>query len=1034
MSALDATAARSLLVDDLARFLVGPVEDAETIPERALDRYHTGYLSPTGTYASPEEDDAPDGGDDFQGDDTLVLANIGRQGAMGLTFQVSPGRPLEVVAAWADYTAETGKDGKPSWTRMPREMRMPFEPQVKPESTVLGERDGVEVQARVRNRGVALSVTVTLVNRRADPPASDRATTDPHAYQARLEIRASDGAAVFLPRRPEGAGTDPEFWNHELLYGHVRSFAVGHGCSVGWETADGADERASVLFTRWIPSFEVRKASADVMKGDPALHLELLADPSRRDTTCETLERIPEAYEEWIRGLTDGLPEKVATYPADHQRQIRDAAVRNIGSCADAARRMRSGIRFLREDDVAWSAFCLTNRAMALAMRQARIDEPRWRAFQLAFLVLAIESTALPTHPDRGILDLIWFPTGGGKTEAYLGLAAFSMFYRRLSDPGRPPGTSVFSRYTLRLLTVQQFERAARLVCACEILRQAGYVPGDVPFSAGLFVGEGATPNTMDEAERVIRSRDPVESGTSTLPLRECPWCGGDIDTHQEIQDGHLLTRCADASCRFSSGLPLVVVDEELYAHPASIVVATVDKFARMAWEPRIAKLFGAGSGAPAPDLVIQDELHLINDALGTMVALYETAIDHLCSGGGGRPKVVGSTATIRRADRQAQGVFDRKVAVFPPSGLRGDDSFFYREDLEHPGRLYVGVHAQGRSPKHTLARVLGTLAQSSVQIDDPKVRDPFHTIVAYFNSLRELGGALVLAEDDAQRYIDSMPVETPPRHLRNIEELTSHLPSHRIPETFERLSTAILGASGREQLDREALDLVLATNMISVGIDVDRLGLMVVHGQPKTTAEYIQASSRIGRPPESAGLVVTIYNWTRPRDRSHYERFVDYHSAFYRHVEATSVTPFAARARDRALHAVLVALARLGPPDLAADDSAALVRDGEIRDQVVRLAEVIADRARKVDPAEADATRAQLDRLIHAWEAEAEDGTLSFQGRPGRMRSLLRSPERNGDRGLWPTPQSMRDVDPPSPVSLLRSSEIREIRDRRRQ
>ncbi len=1029
MSDLDAKAARSLLVADLERFLVGPLEDREVIGERASDRYHTGYLSPSGTPMSAEEDDGGGSSDDDHADDVLVLANMHQQGAMGFTFQVASNAPtLRVTARWAEYEPA----GEDQWARRPVTVSSILRASAGRPDSVLAEQDGVEISTRVRLRQDVYSVTVTVVNRR--PGTGDGRTHrdkdhDPNIYQVILDVVAEDRSPAFVARPANGVLEDPEYWNFELLYRNVRAFAVGHGCSPGWElAADGV--LATRIYSRWIPATEVYKASSDVLQGDPVLRLDTLAAGDDRKEVCNLLLHLPDAYDSWIGNLRINADAIVSTFPPSRRGGIRDAAETNLRASCDASRRMRSGIDYLRRNDTAWQAFCLANEAMALSMRQARpSEEPRWRAFQLAYILMALESTADPGHEDRRVLDLIWFPTGGGKTEAYLGLAGFAMIHRRLAHPGAADGTSVFTRYTLRLLTIQQFERSARLICACEVLRRTGHIESTAPFSIGLFVGSGATPNTLAEAGDLLRLDERPEAGPTTLPIETCPWCGAKIDRQQEIRAKRLVSRCSRPTCEFRERLPLIFVDEELYAHPPAMVVATVDKFARMPWEPEIRKLFGIDSSSKPPDLIIQDELHLINDALGTMVALYETAIDHLCSRQGALPKIIGSTATIRRANRQVRGVFNRTVAQFPPSGMSMDDSFFYREDQDQPGRLYVGIHAQGRSPKHTLARVLGTLAQSSVQLEDVRQRDPYHTIVTYFNSLRELGGALVLAEDDVPRYIDSMPVATRRRKLGQPQELTSHLPSYRIPELLRRLATPLPGATETDNLDMEPVDLLFATNMISVGVDIDRLGLMVVNGQPKTTAEYIQASSRIGRPRGMAGLVVTIYNWTRPRDRSHYERFSTYHQALYRSVEATSVTPFSARARDRALHAVLVALVRLGEPGLVENGTAASIAEESVLEKIQRQAEVILQRIGAINPDELEATREHLDRLISSWRRQAEEETLAFAGRRQRGRAnLLRSPDAQKVEGLWPTPQSMRDVDPPSPVVLWRARDIQRI------
>src|SRR5262249_49357206 len=346
------------------------------------------------------------------------------------------------------------------------------------------------------------------------------------------------------------------------------------------------------------------------------------------------------------------------------------------------------------------------------------------------------------------------------------------------------------------------------------------------------------------------------------------------------------------------------------------------------------------------PDLIIQDELHLISGPLGTLVGLYETAIDKLCSWEVGgkkvRPKVVASTATIRRAGDQVHGLFLRKLNIFPPTGLEITDSFFslQRKSSEKtPGRKYIGVCAPGRRLKAALIRVyIALLSAGQVLFEKYGLgADPWMTLVGYFNSLRELGGMKRLVDDDVRTRLRKM-VE---RGLANrtlytpdtVKELTSRLGSTAIPETLDLLETrfdpVILEqikarkGGGGEYITRP-LDVLLATNMISVGVDVPRLGLMVVAGQPKTTAEYIQATSRVGR--KHPGLVCTVFNWARPRDLSPYETFEHYHSTFYKHVEALSVTPFSAGATARGLAALLVALVRQPGIEFNSNDKAMLM------------------------------------------------------------------------------------------------------------
>ena len=547
---------------------------------------------------------------------------------------------------------------------------------------------------------------------------------------------------MFVARPPSTQVYDEEFWNYELLYRHQKELAVGHGCSVDWETSDG--RRACRIHTRWLPRVEVRKAAVNVLEGSRFLELDYLCQEDQRDAVCNDLEQLATVYESWIDELDNKVDTAVYEFAPTHREQIRKVCRENIDACRRMAERIRHGILYLRRsnDDSVWKAFCLANQAMARSMYKSRPDrKPCWRAFQLAFILVCLPSALDPDHEERHTLDLIWFPTGGGKTEAYLGLAALTIFHRRLvaNTAARAAGTTVLTRYTLRLLTVQQFERATRMICACELIRQENRaLLGDVPFTSGLYVGGAATPNTLDDAKKLLSGEIDDEESVTTLPLAGCPWCGEELRREmQKIDDGRLLTPCPNQDCEFHHEIPIAVVDEQIYHYPPTIVVGTIDKFARMAWEPRVQNLFGTRENNP-PSLIIQDELHLISDSLGTLAALYETAVDYLCTCEGRRPKIIGSTATIRRAENQCQCLFARKAVQFPPSGLIADDSFFYRNDEGHPGRLYVGIHAQGRSPKHTLVWTVGTLAQAVVQerIPDERLRDPFHTQVLYFNSL----------------------------------------------------------------------------------------------------------------------------------------------------------------------------------------------------------------------------------------------------------------------------------------------------------
>jgi len=513
-----------------------------------------------------------------------------------------------------------------------------------------------------------------------------------------------------------------------------------------------------------------------------------------------------------------------------------------------------------------------------------------------------------------------------------------------------------------------------------------------------------------------------------------------------------------------------LTVDEEIYHRLPSLLIATVDKFAQLPWKGETQTLFGTvdgrcerhgyrwpglkeeadshpakGSLPPArtvergellrpPDLIVQDELHLISGPLGTMVGLYETAVDQLMTweldGVAVRPKVVASTATIRRARHQVHQLFLRDVRVFPPPGLEAGDSFFARErDLseDDPGRLYLGVCAPGRRLKAVLIRVYVAFLAAGQTLYERygEAADPWMTLVGYFNAMQELAGMRRLCEDDVRTRLGKMDqrgLARRPFGPSSIEELTSRLSAADIPKRLDQLERVFdpVEEQRRRRRDKGAaprpIDALLATNMISVGVDVQRLGLMVVAGQPKTSAEYIQATSRVGR--SKPGIVCTVYNWARPRDLSHYERFEHYHSTFYAQVEPLSVTPFAPRALDRGLSALLVALVRLSGLELSPNSAAqALDRTDDItkaaRDVITRRAgEVTSDSAVEAR------VRAMLEGRLDEWLARAEQALktgsrLGYQeAKDSETVGLLERP-RPGGWDPFTVLNSLRDVEP---------------------
>jgi hypothetical protein len=752
--------------------------------------------------------------------------------------------------------------------------------------------------------------------------------------------------------------------------------------------------------TTWLPRHEVRRV---VTREAPGVEtwMDTLGALADGEAARAALAPMLDAYTAWIAA------QRSIALDSSERDKVREALMKQAEEARD---RIREGIDVLARDAQVLEAFRLANRAMSTAAKQRNPstyvgdDEngrpkptPKWRMFQLAFVLTNLAALADPTHADRGLVDLIFFPTGGGKTEAYLGVIAVALVLRRLRGASRADGglgVTVLLRYTLRLLTLDQLGRAATLVCALEQLRLAsGGALGDARFSVGLWVGKSATANTLSEVkDKITRYKnDSSDTADSGCPLVECPWCQHRLGRNsfslvpikrpEELVVGCLNPECAFNARKEPAGIPVVYVDEQVYRELPCFLIATVDKFAMLPWRGETGMLFGRAiardgrrfygpldgkpdkgatylpEGLLPPELIVQDELHLISGPLGTMVGLYETAIEHLSvrtvQGKTVGPKIIASTATVRRAREQIRALFGRpKMALFPPRGVNDGDTFFAGIEENAPGRLYVGVAAPGRSLKAILLRSyvdLLTGAQKNFEPKDgEKARlDPYMTVAGYFNSLRELGGMRRLVEDDVRtrcRGIDErVPLDrkTPSpwfarREVQGIpDELTSREKTSAIAASKARLA--------KPHVDAEHVDVLLASNMISVGVDIDRLGLMVVAGQPKTTSEYIQATSRVGR--KHPGLVVTCFNVRKPRDRSHFERFAAYHASFYRFVEAQSLTPFSGPALDRGLAGTLVAMTRLGEPHATPPAAAELI--GVTRSIGDRAAEALARRAK---------------------------------------------------------------------------------------
>ena len=1137
---------RQDLVETLRLDLIGPDNEHafanELLPESPTRWYLAGFLVPTNApiaqkfdETSTEQIDSPaerGGLDDAEQPDRPAARRSLLPSSMGLSVLVPAAtKTLKATVMWGDYVYESpegqkepaetteakvageetaaedrqgngnGEKTARGYRRKPRTeyvaLSLP-KPGNKPTTAPVPDSEGLVLVTTVRSAGTTnlpagtRAVSVFLVNSRQ--PHEDRPYRR-FAFQATLELACDEG---FVARPdPRGWGIEDE-WDQrvsDVQYRDAFEFAVGHGVSVDpCETAG----ICKIVRTTWVPQGEVERV-APAQIANVELGMETLGELQNGQDAKVKLDPLVTQYKAWIVSQ-----QKIANSLGDNRKTTAQEMLHEANHVAD---RIQAGIDLLADEEVL-TAFRIANRAVAKAARQRfgrdqgkapeAIDQPGWRPFQLAFLLMTMRGLVDPIHADRELVDLLFFPTGGGKTEAYLGLAAFALVLRRLRNKGiRSAGVSVLMRYTLRLLTLDQLGRAAALICALELEREQLRANEkdpmrrgrwEWPFEIGLWVGQAATPNRMGCRNDKSRWREYTaytktnrflrdDRQPSPIPIEDCPWCGTKFDRHSfrlmpnPNNPIDLRVHCASHRCIFHGDrhLPIVAVDEPIYMRLPCFMIATVDKFAALPWTGETGVLFGkvdrydqngfygpcdpnVGHPIPEghllpPDLIIQDELHLISGPLGTVAGLYETAIDALATqevdGNRIRPKIVASTATVRRAETQIRALFDRRcVSVFPPPGPDRRDSFFANtlSPTESPARLYVGLAAQGRSRKVVLLRAALALLSAGQRLWDAAGAksaqlnpvDPYMTLLGYFNSLRELGGSRRIIEDEVRTRL----AEYGRRRRREPEDrlFLDRLISYEVVELTSRVSTNNVATAKRRLAlgysKKERVDVALATNMISVGLDIMRLGLMVVLGQPKTTAEYIQATSRVGRAAERPGLIVTLLNIHKPRDRSHYERFAAYHHSFYRNVEATSVTPFSPRALDRALPGALVGLCRHSEAELTPPAGARNILT--MRNKLDLLTQRLAARAsnhKDLDEAERQALSANVlhrcNNLLDDWlkiakKTQQEGSDIQYQREintpPRRLLYEFLDPE------ILSLPQiqqrfranrSMRDVEP---------------------
>lgn len=1050
---------RNEFVQMLQNELIGPMGGAaEIIDERPDKRYLMGMVFPKGADVR-----AVKGGEEADGASPADSKDSPIEYPTDLLFQKLPASVgisfacrhqkhivIDVWVSGAHYVKEDSPQAhnlKRNWRRISL-----CNEESEKHTLVIGERSDhknilrgkAKLHYNTKRHDDVTVVTLTIVNT-AQTKDNTILDVEDVLFQVKIEAKPVDGIVSY----PNHKRLSPDEEDQELAlqYSKRPTFGIGHGCSVDWNPA--YEGKTDSIWSEFLPraiapdvTTEINELGSDAKK---ALSIQFLqSDSISSDELTSSLFNFHSSYKEWAAKLHDtNVPEEFV-----------GSKNRIISRISIAESRIARGIRLLKTSGEARKAFRLANRAMLLQMvNNSKINNSKdkdsvkfvtpdlnskehieyaWRPFQLAFILLSLNGIWDENDPDRELVDLIWFPTGGGKTEAYLAVAALEIIRRRMQYKESGAGTAIIMRYTLRLLTADQFQRAAGFICALELLRRNhSNLLGEIPISLGLWAGEAASPNQCQDSleiyNRLVEQEGQVDN---PFQLQRCPVCGCSIVPATKDQGKDRLGIKATASsfeffcpaddCCFNDFLPIQIIDECLYEDPCTLVIGTIDKFAMLTWRDKARSFFGKEKGYIPPSLIIQDELHLITGPLGTIAGVYEAGIDTAIRALEGNAKIICSTATIRRAQDQIQQLYARKASVFPPPGIDVEDSFFSRTDSRKPGRMYVGAMGQGHTPIYSTviaASSMLAIPAEMITMYGEEI-DPWWTLVMFHNSRRELGKTLTLARDDIPSRIQALYSNEssghPLRTIKEVQELSANLQGHQIPSVLANLEKGY-GA--------EAIDILACTNMLSVGVDIKRLGLMLVLGQPKTTAEYIQATSRVGRDTKDRlpGLILTLYSPTKPRDRSHYEVFKGYHESLYRCVEPTSVTPFALPSRDRALHASFLALVRM-VSDVYKNEDAGLIT--ELEEPVRILLEQLSMRMAAADPQEEKNIRKELKAFLADWIEKANDTTQELRIQAAwnsRNFNALIKPFHSYSDGKE-TLQSMRYVDINAAIRIRRN------------
>lgn len=1013
--------ARKEIYDILKKDLVGPVEEAETIKdELPIKTYSLGILYPQGV--SEYRNEAPEmiedkNDDNAEDDDSVKLENTDRQSSIGISCNIKNNvKNIRINVDYAIYSNE----GKQIWTRIPKKWQQEVE--IKSGSRIKID-EGLEViiiTYKVFSDNTK-TATISLINTNTAEKEEELSSICTKSFlQVRMEISSIDQSNIFIEKQIQlNSIDDYEMENLNLLYRNRTNLAIGNGTAVMW---DKNKKETNRIWTEVLPEYTTYQMIPNTTEISKYRKMEFLAN-SDKESIFKELQELPKEYDKWLRKQQE-----------DESLSEREKSIlnQNIQKAKEVNNRIINTIDMLYQQNDAFQAFQFMNKAMLNQMQKKAKEkkEPQWYPFQIAFILLTLDGIIDKNNDNRDIVDLLWFPTGGGKTEAYLGILAFTIFFRKIQQVKKgnlPIGTVAIMRYTLRLLTLQQFERASTLICACELLRQKNEnILGNEEISIGLWVGEN-TETYLKNGKKAIKEYMESQSRFLNNPclIKRCPWCGEEIkpDQYNLNFPDRIAIKCG--KCEIRGYLPIYLIDEEIYNRRPTLLISTVDKYARIPWLKDAGKIFGLDQeNILPPELIIQDELHLIAGPLGTISGLYETIIDEYCSSKGIKPKIIASTATIRNADEQIKSLYARKSNIFPTQIKDITDSFFAKEgnEKQKATRMYIGTISTNISPVTLLVRVYAAIFYATRYLKEKgysqEVVDSFWTEVGYFNSIRELGGAVIQIKNDVidrykylskEKFKNIMPYDMMRKYyFENTVEITSrNTEKSNIDEILHKLEV--------HYPEKGSQDYVLATNMISVGIDIDRLNLMIIDGQPKLNSEYIQASSRVGR--KTPSIVINLYNATKSRDKSHYEQFVTYHSNIYKYVEATSVTPFSNMAREKALHAVLISLVRQFIPEMKDEDCAGKIKIK--KEEIYKLIDKILERIEIVDKEEVDSAKKDLDKIIEYWDKITDGNNLTYS-KKNTKKLLVRTDETNNSTYGFITLNSMRNVDTSSNIYVI--------------